>query len=125
VHLPVPDDFFDRIVVESLKLPARLWSVMIESLLGYDDADLLAEITAPTLLHWGDHDALFSRADQHTFLALRPGTELKIYEETGHCPNWERPERVATDILAFVESRGPSAGSSSPASGMSRPAATS
>jgi hypothetical protein len=27
-----------------------------------------------------------------------------VYEETGHCPNWERPEDVAADIADFVES---------------------
>jgi hypothetical protein len=25
-----------------------------------------------------------------------------IYDETGHCPNWERPEDVAAHIAAFV-----------------------
>jgi pimeloyl-ACP methyl ester carboxylesterase len=25
-----------------------------------------------------------------------------VYEETGHCPNWEQPERVATDIASLV-----------------------
>ena len=25
-----------------------------------------------------------------------------LYQETGHCPNWERPEWVAGDIADFV-----------------------
>jgi hypothetical protein len=28
-----------------------------------------------------------------------------IYEETGHCPNWERPEQVAADIAALLQHR--------------------
>ena len=64
-------------------------------------------IRAPTILLWGDHDALFSRARQDAFLEALPGARLKVYEETGHCPNWERPEWVAADIAEFVASAVP------------------
>jgi pimeloyl-ACP methyl ester carboxylesterase len=104
VYRPVPAEFFDRIIEESLKIPPRLWPVMIDCLLAYDDTRELGRIRAPTLLLWGDHDALFSRAQQDAFLAALPAARLKVYEETGHCPNWERPEWVAADIAAFVAS---------------------
>jgi non-heme chloroperoxidase len=104
-YLPLPEEFFERIVVESLKLPARLWTVMIESLIEYDDAAQLSKIAAPTLLLWGDRDELFPRTHQDRVVNAVHGAELKIYEETGHCPNWERPERVAADISAFVQAR--------------------
>jgi len=57
---------------------------------------------SPTLLMWGDQDALFSRTDQDRFMATLPAAQSTVYEETGHCPNWERPERVAADIAALV-----------------------
>jgi non-heme chloroperoxidase len=103
---PLPPDFFERIVAESLKLPPRLWRLTFDRLLEYDDADGLARVTAPTLLLWGDRDALFSRADQDRFLTALPAATLKIYEETGHCPNWEQPEQVAADISEFLQRRG-------------------
>jgi pimeloyl-ACP methyl ester carboxylesterase len=101
-YRPVPPEFFERIITESLKLPSRLWREMIDRLLEYDDAEQLRKIAAPTLLLWGDHDALFSRAEQDRFLAAVPHAGLTVYEGTGHCPNWEEPERVAADIGAFV-----------------------
>jgi pimeloyl-ACP methyl ester carboxylesterase len=101
-YRPLPPEFFDRIVVESLKIPARLWPVMIDSLVGYDATARLGKLRTPTLLLWGDHDALFSRAEQDRFLASVPGAHLKVYEETGHCPNWERPDDVAADISSFM-----------------------
>jgi pimeloyl-ACP methyl ester carboxylesterase len=104
VYRPVPAQFFDRIIEESLKIPPRLWPVMIDGLLAYDDTRELGRIRAPTLLLWGDHDALFSRAQQDAFLAALPAARLKVYQETGHCPNWERPEWVAADIADFVAS---------------------
>ena len=99
---PIPPDFFDRIIEESLKLPPRLWRLAIDRLVEYDDAKELARIKAPTQLLWGDKDALFSRIEQQGFIDALPTARLSIYEETGHCPNWEQPERVAADIAALV-----------------------
>jgi pimeloyl-ACP methyl ester carboxylesterase len=101
-YRPLPPGFFERIVAESLKLPPRIWRLAIDRLLEYDDTHQIARIAAPTLLVWGEHDALFSRADQNRFMAALPAARLTIYEETGHCPNWERPERVAADLAALV-----------------------
>ena len=89
-------------MAESLKLPARLWSCALDGLLAYDDVEQLSRITAPTLLIWGEHDALFPGADQDRLVAAIPGARLLVYPETGHCPNWERPERVATDLQTFL-----------------------
>ena len=103
VHLPIPTDFFDQLVSESLKLPPRLWRLAIDRMVEYDDTAQLNTIGAPILLLWGDHDALFSRTNQDDFLAAQPSARLKVYENTGHCPNWERPELVAADIANFVQ----------------------
>jgi non-heme chloroperoxidase len=102
VYRPVPEAFFDRMIEESLKIPPRLWPVMIDGLLAYDDRRQLGRIRTPTQLLWGDHDALFPRAQQEALLAALPAARLKVYQETGHCPNWERPEWVAADITNFV-----------------------
>ena len=64
--------------------------------------EALGLVQCPTLLLWGDRDALFSRADQDQLLAALPDARLRIYEDTGHCPNWERPDAVAADILRFI-----------------------
>jgi non-heme chloroperoxidase len=103
VYAPVPDAFFERLIVESMKLPARLWRKVFDGVLAYDDAEQLSRITAPTLLLWGERDALFSRTDQDRLEATIKGAKLKIYQETGHCPNWERPELVAADLQAFLQ----------------------
>ena len=34
--------------------------------------------------------------------AAIPGARLLIYPETGHAVQWERPERVADDLDAFL-----------------------
>jgi non-heme chloroperoxidase len=101
-YLPLPESFFERIVDESLKLPARLWRDVFDHLLSHDHAGHLARIASPTLLLWGEQDALFPREDQDRLARTIPGATLTIYPETGHCPNWERPERVAADLVKFL-----------------------
>ena len=102
VYRRVPPEFFERIVTESLKLPPRLWRLAIDRLVEDHDIQQLARIEAPTFLLWGDQDAVFSRTDQDRFMAALPAARLTVYEETGHCPNWERPEQLAADIADLI-----------------------
>jgi non-heme chloroperoxidase len=63
----------------------------------------LGEIDVPTLILWGEQDALFPREEQERLAAAIPGATLKIYSETGHAVHWERPEQVVRDLDAFME----------------------
>jgi pimeloyl-ACP methyl ester carboxylesterase len=100
---PVPDGFFDQIVAESLKAPARVWRAAFAGIRTMPPARDAA-ITAPTLLLWGDQDALVPRVEQEDLLSAIPGARLVVYEGAGHSPNWEQPERVAHDIDTFLGS---------------------
>lgn len=102
--VPLAPEFFDRVIVESLKAPARVWRDVFTNLLASDDTAELGRIAVPTLLLWGDRDALFSRADQDALLAAIPGARLHVYEAIGHCPNWECPEQVVEDLMQFMKS---------------------
>jgi pimeloyl-ACP methyl ester carboxylesterase len=102
VHRPVPPEFFDALVAESRKAPGWVYRESWEGLVQADDSDRLRDVAAPTLLLWGDHDALFDRGQQDRLLAALPQAELHVVEDTGHCPNWERPEDVAADLNAFL-----------------------
>ena len=103
IHLPLPPEFFERLLSESVKLPARLWRATFAGLLSFVAARELGRIAAPTLLLWGDHDALFSRGEQERLVQAIPNARLRVYPDTGHCPNWERPELVAADLIAFLQ----------------------
>jgi non-heme chloroperoxidase len=105
VHVPVPEGFLEGLVAESRKLPARVWKRALDGLVAFDDAADLGQITAPTLLIWGDHDAVVSREEQQRLTDAIPDARLKVYPKTGHSPHWERPEPVAAD-LAFLRDSG-------------------
>jgi non-heme chloroperoxidase len=101
-YAPLLDSFFERIVAESSKLPAKLWRETFNGLLRYNDIEQLGGITASTCIMWGDRDALFSRSDQDQLAAAIPNAQLRIYPDVGHCPNWECPEQVAADLVTFL-----------------------
>ncbi len=104
-HVPLPQEFSERMVTESLKLPARVWQVALDGLLGADDSDHLGRITAPTLLIWGERDRFIPREEQERLAAAIAGARLVVYPDTGHMPHWERPERVAGNLEAFMRVR--------------------
>lgn len=103
VHVPLPEVFAEQAVAESLKLPAWVWRAALEGLLAADDSGRLGQIVAPTLLIWGEQDQFIPREEQERLAAAIPNARLVICPETGHAPHWERPERVAGDLEAFVE----------------------
>ena len=56
---------------------------------------------------WIPADRLSSLAQQQLLpllasLLRHPDARLRVYEDTGHCPNWERSEDVAADLDAFL-----------------------
>jgi non-heme chloroperoxidase len=108
VYHPVPDEFFDKMISESLKIPARVWRDYWEGVvLAPDHASRLHEMEAPTLILWGDKDAVFSREDPERLAGAVPGATLKVYPETGHAVHWERPEWVVRDLEEFMKETHP------------------
>jgi non-heme chloroperoxidase len=50
---PVPAAFFERIVAESRKLPARVWRAYLREMTGAEVPSRAGTIAAPTLILWG------------------------------------------------------------------------
>jgi len=104
IHHPVPEEFLERVVSESLKVPARVWRDYYKGVvLTVDDTSRLGEIDAPTLILWGEQDALLPREEQEWRAAAIPDATLKVYPETGHLAHWVRPEWVVRDLEAFLK----------------------
>lgn len=104
IHQPVPQAFLETIVKESMKLPAHVWRSTVGTFLNYDFSGELDNITAPVLIVWGDRDAVCSPADREVLAAAIPSSRVVVYEGVGHAVHWEVPERVASDLAAFVGS---------------------
>jgi pimeloyl-ACP methyl ester carboxylesterase len=101
---PVAPSWFDTVVAESLKVPARVWERVMEGVLLADFAGELGAISAPTLIVWGDQDNdIAPREQQDALLAAIPGARLAVYRGIGHALHWESPARFATDVAEFAQ----------------------
>ena len=100
---PIDPIFFEKVIEESSKLPARVWKAAFRGILTDDHVDFLDDVTAPVLILWGTADPLFPLADQQALLAALPEAVFIPYEGAGHNTQWEQPQRVAQDIRNFIE----------------------
>lgn len=62
----------------------------------------IKQILTPTLIQWGAQDEWIPVADAQRFVADIPNSELIIYEDAGHVPMEEIPERTAHDAKNFM-----------------------
>jgi pimeloyl-ACP methyl ester carboxylesterase len=79
-----------------------VWRETFTSLLNYDDAGELEHLDVPALIAWGDRDAIVDRAATERLVGAIRRSSLVVYEEVGHTPHWQVPERFAQDVAAFV-----------------------
>ena len=91
-------------IQENMKVPARVWKATFEGLLEDDSLKELDNITAPTLIVWGDQDTVVPKSDQDYFKKTIKNSRLIMYLGAGHAVYWEEPARIAVDITAFIES---------------------
>ena len=104
IHDPVPEEFLSTAVSQSLKVPTRVWRDYYEEvLLTVNDTARLGEMGVPTLILWGEQDALLPREEQEWRAAAIPNATLRVYPETGHLAHWVRPEWVVRDLQAFLK----------------------
>ena len=73
--------------------------------LSYDFRDRLPQIGCPTLVVWGEKDAIIPVRDADTFVELIKGARKVTFEDTGHVPMLERP-RTFNACLEDSRARG-------------------
>jgi pimeloyl-ACP methyl ester carboxylesterase len=82
--------------------PWTLWRAARE-LLADDLRAELGAIRAPTLLVWGQRDALVPPALAAAFTDAVPDTSLVVLPGVGHVPMVERPQAFADALLEFLD----------------------
>lgn len=59
-------------------------------------------ISAPTLIIWGEHDALISPVYAEEFAQRLADARIEIIADAGHVPQWEQLDRVRPLVLDFL-----------------------
>lgn len=100
-------DAFVRRWVEVQRAPGhrRILMSMRPSAASVASKEKLSKLSVPTLILWGRDDHLIAPASADKFKDAIAGSELVFYPGAGHLPQWEQPDRTATDIGSFVERR--------------------
>ena len=101
-HGPVPADFLSDQDRSALTIPARVWREAYAGLLAATPPLDTGRIAVPTLLLWGADDSVLPRSQADALTAEISAARLVVYDDTGHLVLWERPNRVAADVLSFV-----------------------
>jgi len=57
----------------------------------------------PTLIVWGERDGIIPVAHAHEAHQAMPGSQLVLFEESGHFPHVEEPQRFIEALTGFVE----------------------
>jgi pimeloyl-ACP methyl ester carboxylesterase len=71
----------------------------------HDRLSLAAEL--PTLIVWGRNDRIIPVSHAHAAHEALPGSRLEIFDESGHFPHCEEPQRFTDVILDFLGSTSP------------------
>jgi pimeloyl-ACP methyl ester carboxylesterase len=61
----------------------------------------------PTLIVWGDADRIIPVEHAHAAHTAIPGSQLEVFEGTGHYPHCEAPDRFVTVLTEFIGSTVP------------------
>jgi pimeloyl-ACP methyl ester carboxylesterase len=64
--------------------------------------DRLAELRMPTLLIWGGHDHIFPASNAQVAMGRIPNGRLEVFDDSGHTPQMEEPERFNRLVLDFL-----------------------
>jgi pimeloyl-ACP methyl ester carboxylesterase len=67
-----------------------------------DIRPLLPQISAPTLVVWGERDSLIPVAHARDFQGVIPGARLSVISGAAHNPMVDAPEAFNEAVLAFL-----------------------
>lgn len=99
------DEVYARDFVNRMQLPNAKYAFM-SSIMGSKGAPNLSgrlrEIDAPTLIVWGEKDALIPVRYARKFQKEIEGSQLAIIKNSGHTPYFERPDRFSDIVLEFL-----------------------
>ena len=111
----LPSDFLDRMAIDYLAKASPLVAntvtyLLLSSLPGLSrlkrDADLRArvgEISMPSIVFWGQHDALLSPASFSRLAAAMPTALAWPIRDAGHTPPLESPQTFNPALVAFLK----------------------
>jgi pimeloyl-ACP methyl ester carboxylesterase len=97
------DRYYDMMLAPQVRpaLIARMQQLVLQ-----EPTPWLRRITAPTLLLWGQMDAMIPVANAQDYLRAIRGSRLVVLPALGHLPHEEAPETSLPALRSFLEGPG-------------------
>jgi pimeloyl-ACP methyl ester carboxylesterase len=97
------DRYYDMMLAPQVRpaLIARMQQLVLQ-----EPTPWLQRITAPTLLLWGEKDAMIPVANAQDYLRAIRGSRLVVLPGLGHLPHEEAPETSMPALRSFLEGAG-------------------
>jgi non-heme chloroperoxidase len=90
---PLTEQEQARFVKAICAVGANAGSVILVDQTLQDYRDRIPRFTVPHLLVWGRDEKVGKLAAADWLYRELPRSELHVFEESGHCPMWEEPEK--------------------------------
>jgi pimeloyl-ACP methyl ester carboxylesterase len=97
---PMPDDDFETAICWNIVVPARIRANLAARALDCDD--VLRTLEVPLLVTQGRDDTVVLPAMAEHVLATCPTAEASWYEDVGHLPHLEEPDRFNRELAALT-----------------------
>ncbi|MFD1513985.1 alpha/beta fold hydrolase [Halomarina rubra] len=101
--VPPEAETVDEMYERTARTPTEAATAVLTDMARTDLRPALAAIDVPTLLCYGERSAVFPGDVGGWLEATIPDAELVRFEESGHCPQWEEPEKFNAELTAFVD----------------------
>jgi pimeloyl-ACP methyl ester carboxylesterase len=101
-HHEQPPEDIAWMVAESAKLPTGATAAILFDQCVQDYREVLPQIDVPTLVCWGRYDALVPVSGATHLHESIPGSQLVIFEDSGHCPFIEESESFNRTVTQFL-----------------------
>lgn len=76
---------------------------LVHALTGVDYREEIAKIQKPVRVFYGEKDWVLPAESAQAYAQLTPHAEIIFLPQNGHCLNIENPERLATEIVNFID----------------------
>jgi len=83
-------------------VPCPGFADSMAAVIEYDARDRLPEIEIPVMIVWGTDDWVIPSAAAFSYQRRIPHARLEVFEDTGHVPQMERPERFNRLLDEFL-----------------------
>lgn len=100
-HEPTPEEL-DWMTADYLRCPATVATVALYSQTVADSMPAFPKVDFPTQVYFGVDPKMYKLVHGEYLAGKIPGSELVVFDDSGHAPMWEEPDRFNAEMAKFA-----------------------